>query len=99
MDQSNSLILNNGIIKNPKYTNVDRFIESAKKIFPEIEGAKHIGSMYTIRTVLPHRDKTDDRPTIVTKQNNDYILFSSKVGNCVNAASKVIDIIKNKNTV
>ena len=91
--------LNNGIIKNPKYTNVDRFIESAKKFFPEIEGAKHIGSMYTIRTVLPHRDKTDERPTIVTKQNNDYILFSSKVGNCVNAASKVIDMIKNKNTV
>ena len=90
--------LNNGIIKNPKYTNVDSFIESAKKFFPEIEKAKHVGSMYTIRTVLPHRDETDERPTIVTKQDNNYILFSSKVGNCVNAASTVINMIKNKNT-
>ena len=91
--------LNNGIIKNPKYTNVDSFIESAKKFFPEIEKAKHVGSMYTIRTVLPHRDETDERPTIVTKQDNNYILFSSKVGNCVNAASTVINMIKNKNKV
>ena len=53
--------------------------------------------MYTIRTVLPHKDKTDERPTIVTKQNNDYILFSSKVGNCVDAARKVINMINEKN--
>ena len=91
--------LNNGIIKNPKYTNVDSFIESAKKFFPEIEKSEHIGSMYTIRTVLPYKDKTDERPTIVTKQNDDYILFSSKIGNCVTAASDVIDMIKNKNIV
>jgi hypothetical protein len=91
--------LDNGLVKNPKYTNIDRFIESAKKFFPEIENSEHIGSMYTIRTVLPHKDKTDERPTIVTRQGSDYILFSSKVGNCVNAASKVISMIKNKNDV
>jgi len=55
--------------------------------------------MYTIRTVLPHKDETDERPTIVTRQGDDYILFSSKVGNCVNAASEVISMIKNKNDV
>jgi len=86
--------LNKGVIKNPKYTNIDRFIESAKKFFPEIEESEYIGSMYTIRTVLPYKDETDERPTIVIKQNDDYILFSSKVGNCVSAASNVIDMIK-----
>jgi hypothetical protein len=86
--------LDKGIVKKPKYTNIDRFIESAKKFFPEIEKSEHIGSMYTIRTVLPHKDETDERPTIVTKQNDDYVLFSSKVGNCVSAASSVIDMIK-----
>jgi len=91
--------LDNGIVKKPKYTNIDRFIESAKKFFPEIEKSEHIGSMYTIRTVLPHKDETDERPTIVTRQGDDYILFSSKVGNCVNAASEVISMIKNKNDV
>jgi hypothetical protein len=82
------------VVKDPKYTNIDRFIESAKKFFPEIEESEYIGSMYTIRTVLPYKDETDERPTIVIKQNDDYILFSSKVGNCVSAASNVIDMIK-----
>jgi hypothetical protein len=86
--------LNKGIIKNPKYTNVERFIESAKKFFPEIEQAKHLGSMYTIRTVLPNKDTTDERPTIVKKQDNNFILFSGKVGNRVEASNEIVSIIK-----
>ena len=85
--------LNKGLIKNPKYTNINRFIESAKKFFPEIEKAEHIGSMYTIRTVLPHKDNTDERPTIVKKQDNNFILFSGKIGNCIEAANKIEEII------
>lgn len=85
--------LNKGIIKNPKYTNIDRFIESAKKFFPEIEQAKHVGSLYTIRTVLPYKDNTDERPTIVSKQGNNIVLFSGKIGNCVEAANKIEEII------
>jgi len=85
--------INKGIIKNPKYTNVDRFIESAKKFFPEIEKAKHLGSMYTIRTVLPYKDDTDERPTIVKNQDNNFILFSGKIGNCVEAANRIEEII------
>ncbi len=86
--------INKGLIKKPKYTNVDRFIESAKKFFPDIESAKHIGSMYTVRTVLPHKDNTDERPTIVKKQDNNFILFSGKIGNCVEAANKIKELIK-----
>ena len=86
--------LNKGVIEKPKYTNVDRFMESAKKFFPDIVKSKHIGSMYTIRTVLPYKDDTDERPTVVTKQGKDFILFSSKIGNCVNVASEVIRKIK-----
>jgi len=82
--------LNKGIIKNPKYTNVDRFIESAKTFFPDIDSAEHIGSMYTIRTVLPNKDTTDERLTIVSKEDNNFILFSGKIGNCVDAANKII---------
>ena len=55
--------LNKGIINNPKFTNAESFKESAKKFFPDIDQAEHIGSMYTIRTVLPNRDDTDERPT------------------------------------
>jgi hypothetical protein len=85
--------INKGIIKKPKYTNVSRFIESAKKFFPEIEQAKHLGSMYTIRTVLPYKDDTDERPTLVNKYDNNIMLFSGKIGNCVEAANRIEEII------
>ena len=71
-------------------TNVERFIESAKKFFPDIEEAEYIGSMYTIRTVLPDKDATDERPTIVKKEENNFIIFSGKIANCVNAADKIL---------
>jgi len=87
--------LNKGVIKNPKYTNVNRFIESAKRFFPDIENAEHIGSMYTIRTVLPNKDNTDERPTIVKQYENNFVLFSGKVGNCVEASDIIINFIKN----
>ena len=73
---------------------MDRFIESARTFFPDIDSAEHIGSMYTIRTVLPNKDKTDERPTIVSKEDNNFILFSGKIGNCVNAANKIIKGLK-----
>ena len=88
--------INRGLIKSPKYTNVNRFIDSAKKFFPDIEQAEHIGSMYTIRTVLPNKDDTDERPTIVKRNDEDFILFSGKIGNCVEAANKIDELIKNK---
>lgn len=81
--------LNKGIINNPKFTNAESFKESAKKFFPDIDQAEHIGSMYTIRTVLPNRDDTDERPTIVRFNKDEAILFSGKVVNCVEAAEKI----------
>ena len=83
-------LLNKGVIKNPKYTNVPRFIESAKKFFPDIDKAEHIGSMFTVRTVLPNMDKTDGRPTLVRFENNKIYLFSGKIGNCVKAAEEIV---------
>ena len=81
--------INKGIIKDPKLTNVPRFIESAKKFFPDIDKAIHVGSMFTIRTVLPNKDKTDARPTIVDFKDDTIVLFSGKIGNCVAAAEQI----------
>jgi len=95
-DFDNSFIplLNNGIIRNPKITNFGKFIKSAVEFIPELKDAKHIGSMYTIRTVFPNLEKTDARPTVVTRISNQIIsVFSGKIGNCVEAAEKVEKII------
>ncbi|TSC74741.1 MAG: hypothetical protein G01um101444_176 [Parcubacteria group bacterium Gr01-1014_44] len=88
-------ILNKGIIKNPPITNFKKFIESGVQFIPELAKAEHIGSMFTIRTVLPHKEETDERPTIVSRINDKTItVFSGKFSNCVEAAEKVLEMVK-----
>lgn len=96
IDDKFKSLLNNGIIKDPPITNFELFKESAIDFLPEIKSAEHVGSMYTVRTVLPYLDATDARPTIVEKISNNIInIFSGKISNCVEAANDVAKIIEN----
>lgn len=86
--------LNKGIIKNPKVTNIDKFIETGLKFFTDFDKLEHIGSMYTFRTVLKDRDYDDARPTLVRKENNKvYSLFSGKITTCVDATNELIRLL------
>tara|TARA_R100001594_G_scaffold5547_1_gene17038 strand:- start:827 stop:1861 length:1035 start_codon:yes stop_codon:yes gene_type:complete len=83
--------LNSGVIKNPTITNIDKFVESGKVFFEDFDKLEHIGSMYTIRTVLSNRDYDDARPTIVTHEGkNIYSIFSGKIGTCVKSAKELV---------
>lgn len=88
-------MLNKGIINNPKITNINKFIDTAKIFIPEIVDFSHIGSMYTVRTVLPDVHLTDERLTHVYWYNNKIInIFSGKIGNSVSAAYDVLKLLK-----
>ena len=90
--------INKGLIKNPKYTNIKKFIKTGKRFFKEFDKLEHIGSLYTVRTVLKNREHDDARPTLVRKENkNTYSLFSGKIDTCVDASKQLITLIKNKN--
>ena len=87
-------LLNRGIVENPSITNIDKFINSAKKFFVDIDKLQHIGSMYTIRTVLPNKDKDDARPTLVEKPDDKtFTIFSGKIGTCVSSAEEILEYI------
>lgn len=58
-------LLNAGVIPHPPVTHFDRFIAAAIEFIPELAHAEHVGSMFTIRTVLPYKDKTEDRKSVV----------------------------------
>ena len=89
-------LLNRGIVHNPSVTNIKKFIESAVEFMPEIKKSEHVGSMFTIRTVLPYQDKTDARPTLVEAiDDRTFVVFSGKLSNCVDAAEKVSGMIDN----
>lgn len=87
--------LNSGIIENPKITNIQKFIDSGMEYFEDFDKLKHIGSMFTIRTVLPNRDQDDARPTIVTKETDKiFTIFSGKIGTCVESANRLVKMLK-----
>ena len=87
-------LLNRGIIENPPVTNFDAFIETGASFIPMLREAKHIGSMYTVRAVLPRLERTDARPTLVSVLDDTYIkIFSGKIGNCVAAAQEAVKLM------
>jgi len=96
LDENILKYLNNGIIKNPKITNIEKFKEAGMKFFDDFNKLEHIGSMYTIRTVLANRDHDDARPTIVNKEEEKiFSIFSGKIGTCVESANQLVKMIKN----
>lgn len=89
-------LLNKGIITNPPTSNFKLFIESGSRFMPGIKNAEYVGSSFCIKSVLPHVDKTDERPTVVNKINEKIVtVFSGKIPTCVEAAKELEQIIQN----
>ena len=87
--------MNNGIIHNPHITKIHKFIEAGMEFFEDFDKLEHIGSMFTVRTVLAHRDHDDARPTLVIKENDKvYTIFSGKIGTCVQAANELVEELR-----
>jgi hypothetical protein len=86
--------LNKGIIRNPAHTRFEKFVACGAPFIPVLEHAEHVGSMFTVRAVLPDRDDTDERPTLVESVSDRIIkIFSGKVGNCVEAGRAAAALI------
>jgi len=82
-------LLNKGVIKNPSVTKFPLFKESLKHFFG-IDEVEHIGSMFTVRTVLPNRDFDDARPSIVKKESiGKYSVFSGKISTAVDTSNEL----------
>lgn len=91
-------LINKGIIKNPPVTNIDKFIKSAEKFFINIEKARHIGSMFTYRTVLANHDHDDARPSFVEQlDKRTFVIFSGKVGTCIDVANEILSKLEKNN--
>jgi len=88
-------LLNKGVIKNPEVTRFEEFISTAKEFFVGVENAKHIGSMFTVRTVYPYHEHDDARPTVVKRIDDKLItVFSGKIPTCATVVDKVIKEIQ-----
>ena len=86
--------LDRGVIKKPVGTRYPLFVEAASKYLPSIGGARHPGSMFTVRAVLPGLETTDARPTLVERLSEKVVtIFSGKIGTCVQAARQTVALV------
>lgn len=84
-------LLDRGVVPEPSVTAIDRFLEAGSEFFEGFEQAEHVGSMYTLRVVLPNVDGTDERPTLVRRIDDRRVtLFSGKIDTCVAAARDLV---------
>lgn len=87
-------LLNKGIIKKPAITKWKLFKETLSEFFKNINEVEHIGSMFTIRTVLTNRDFDDARPSIVNRESKSkYLIFSGKITTAVDTANELHNYI------
>lgn len=83
-------LLNVGLIENPDITNFKSFREHGRKYLPGVADADHVGSFFTIRTILPDVEETDARPTIVEQAGDVITVFGGKLATSVFTAEEVV---------
>lgn len=86
-------LLDEGVVVDPPATAFPEFVESYDEFFDGVDEADHLGSRFTVRTVLPDVDDTDARPTLVDRSSDVFRVFSGKIGTCVNAAEQIADAV------
>jgi hypothetical protein len=88
--------IDKGIIPHTKIqdiTNYKNFKKTYDEFFDYSDEIEHVGSMFTVRSVLPNRDHDDARPTEVRRvDENKLLIFSGKVVTCVSSANKVLEL-------
>lgn len=72
----------------------DEFKKKWKPWFPDVEKCRPVSSMYVTRIVLPKKEKTDTRPTIVEEMAPGFWqVFSGKITMSVPKAIELADVV------
>jgi glycine/D-amino acid oxidase-like deaminating enzyme len=77
-----------------KATTFEAMATDLARYLPFMSEAEHIGSHRTVRVVLPRKDATDERPTMVTRLDGQVCrVFAGKLGHAVDAARDALALI------
>ena len=87
-------LVHEGVVEAPAHSKAHEMMAAGSHFLPDLKDAQHIGSMFVIRTVLPDRDATDERPTMVDQLDDQVIrILSGKIPCAVDAAQSVVSIL------
>lgn len=82
-------VINKGVIQSP-LSKFNGILRGFSEYF-NVSDLSYKGSMYTVRTVLPHHEHDDARPSNIIKHNDRlYSIFSGKIGTCVDIANELV---------
>jgi hypothetical protein len=84
-------LVNTGLVEGAAVSNFDSFKEHGQKFIPGVMNGKHIGSLFTIRTILPDVGETDARPTLVNHAGDIITVFGGKLATSVDTAREVME--------
>lgn len=86
--------VNQGMISEKNLSNFKSFINNSKYYLPFLNYAEYKGSYFTIRTIRPNLEDTDERLGNIELINNKFItIFSSKWNSCISTAYQIRDLI------
>jgi hypothetical protein len=72
------------------HTRVTRMVGTLATYLRDLGGFVYVGSVFTVRAVLPDVDDTDERPTLVTWSGNTVHVLSGKLSSAVATAERVV---------
>lgn len=87
-------LINDGIVNAPDVTNFESFKNHGKQFIPGVSSANHVGSLFTIRTVLPEASETDARPTKIRQSDDVISIFGGKLVTSVQTAKDLVTKIQ-----
>lgn len=73
----------------PPWTRFTDVVAATAEFVPAVGQARHVASMFALRSVAPDVTSTDERPTVVSTKGTTTTVFSGKLGACVMAADEV----------
>ena len=92
-------LIDQGVIQNPPATRFAAVVDDLARYVPDVRAAEHVGSSFVVRAVLAGEEKTDRRPTIITRHDRQAVsIFSGKLGTACRAATEVLAIIQDQET-
>jgi hypothetical protein len=72
------------------HTHVRGMLDTLGRYLRDTRDAVHVGSLFTVRAVLPDVDDTDERPTLVGWSGDTVHVLSGKISSAMAAADRVL---------
>ena len=86
--------INEGIIKNIRFSKFSKFIQNCQNYLPFLKRAKYVGSFFVVRTLEINKEHTDERLNQISNINKKIItILSGKWNTSVGLAQKLYKIL------